>query len=163
MIIVYTGDGKGKTTAALGLAMRNLGHGNKVTAVHFLKSRISGEFNFRHKNFKQYNFGRKEFVSGKPKHLDFELANTAFEIAKERTKDSQMVILDELNVAVSLGLIQKDDVIEFLKDFPKDKDLIITGRKALPEIIEIADLVTEMKEIKHPFQKGIKARMGIEY
>lgn len=169
LVHVYTGDGKGKTTAALGLALRAVGHGLKVYMIQFMKGSIDyGELiaSKQIPNLTIKQFGRAEFVDkANPKKVDISLAEKALSHAKtilaERKYD--VVILDEINVALEWKLINLNDVIELIQQRPKNVELILTGRYAHPKIITIADLVTEMKEIKHPYQKGIKARKGIDY
>ena len=169
LVHVYTGDGKGKTTAALGLALRAVGHGLKVYMIQFMKGSIDyGELiaSRRIQNLTIKQFGRAEFVDKEnPKEVDISLAVKALSHAKivlaERKYD--VVILDEINVALEWKLINLNDVIELIQQRPKNVELILTGRYAHPKIIAIADLVTEMKQIKHPYQKGIEARKGIDY
>lgn len=166
---VYTGDGKGKTTAALGQALRTVGHGQKVIVIQFMKGQINyGELraieNIPGLEIEQY--GLPTFVErGNPSKEDRELARKGFERAKEVIQGAthDMVVLDEINVAVEYGLIGLDETLDLLKAKPRGMELVLTGRYAAKEIIELADLVTEMKEIKHHYQKGIQAREGIEY
>lgn len=167
LIQVYTGNGKGKTTAALGQALRAAGRNKKILIVQFMKKWDYGELHSV-KHIPQISiktFGTKDFVyKGKAKEIDYQEAKKAFSEGVEGAKSGQydIVIFDELNVAVDFGLIELQKVIDFLAEKPEEIEIIITGRNATKEIIEKADLVTEMKEIKHPFQKGIKARIGIE-
>ncbi|TET21741.1 MAG: cob(I)yrinic acid a,c-diamide adenosyltransferase [Candidatus Cloacimonadota bacterium] len=169
LIQVFTGDGKGKTTAALGEALRACGHGFKVLVVQFMKGDIRyGEFNIAPKlpNFELRQFGLPTFVKrGEPSAEDLRLAREGFEFAKSaiQSKAYDMVILDELNVAIDYGLIKLEDVLAFLKDRPEGVEIIITGRNAPKQIIEIADLVSKIEEIKHPYQKGILGRKGVEW
>jgi cob(I)alamin adenosyltransferase len=166
-IQVYTGNGKGKTTAALGLAIRAAGAGLNVFIVQFIKM---GEYSEIHalKRFsdlitiEQYGLGR--FIKGKPSPEDIQAAGKGLERI-ENVMDSKkyhVIILEEANVAVACGLFSVEDLLKIMDKKPDDVEIIITGRNARPEIIERADLVTEMKEIKHYFQKGVKARVGIE-
>ncbi len=161
MIIVYTGNGKGKTTAAIGAAIRAVGHGKKVVMVEFMKGQKTGELNVKIPNFEIYQFGRKEFVI-EPTEEDKKLAEEALDFADLKIKEENpfLLILDEVNVAVHMGLIDAKRVIEVAR---KAKNVILTGRYAPKEFIEIADLVTEMKEIKHPYQKGTPAMEGIDF
>jgi len=169
LVHVYTGNGKGKTTAALGLALRAVGHGLKVYMIQFMKGSIDyGELiaSRQIQNLTIKQFGRAEFVDKEnPKEVDISLAEKALSHAKivlaERKYD--VVILDEINVALEWKLINLNDVIELIQQRPTNVELILTGRYAPPKIIAIADLVTEMKERKHPYQKGIEARKGIDY
>ncbi|MEO0142946.1 MAG: cob(I)yrinic acid a,c-diamide adenosyltransferase [candidate division WOR-3 bacterium] len=169
MIQIYTGNGKGKTTAALGLALRAIGHNKKVIMIQFMKGKINyGELKSARllKNFKIEQYGRPDFVDkDHPARIDIELARKGFERAKEviKGKKYDIVILDELNVAVDYGLIPVTEVIELFKKTPKKIELIITGRYMPEEFKNYADLISEVMEVKHYFQKGTKARKGIEY
>jgi cob(I)alamin adenosyltransferase len=166
---VYTGDGKGKTTAAFGLALRAIGRELKVYIIQFIKGGFDYGELYIAKNLPNLTlkaFGQGKFVTQvPPSEKDIEIAKEAFELAKRVVKSGEydMVILDEINVAMSLRLIKVEDVIELIKNKPKHVELVLTGRYAPKEIIEIADLVTEMKEIKHPYSKGIPPRKGIEF
>lgn len=169
LVQVYTGNGKGKTTAALGLALRALGHGMKVYMIQFMK----GDKNYgeiisakKLKNFKIVQFGRKEFVSKKkPAKVDIEFARKALAHANQVIKKGRydIVILDEINVALDFKLIKLEEVLNLIKTKPSETELILTGRSAPKKLIEIGDLVTEMKALKHPYQKGVLGRKGIEY
>jgi cob(I)alamin adenosyltransferase len=169
LVQVYTGNGKGKTTAAFGLALRAIGRGLKVYIIQFIKGGFDyGELYIVDKlpNFTLKAFGRGKFVTEKPPgKADVELAEEALALAEEVVKSGEydIVILDEINVALNLKLIQIEKVLELIKNKPKHVELVLTGRYAPNEIIEAADLVTEMKEVKHPFNKGFQARKGIEY
>ena len=168
-IQVYTGNGKGKTTAAIGQAIRAAGHRLRVMMIQFMKGKINyGELEAVKQilGFTIEQYGRPEFVNkDNPDKEDIEWAQEGWSRAKEVIQSGkyEMVILDEINVALDFGLIPLDEVTEVLKNKPKQIELVLTGRYAPKEIIELADLVTEMKEIKHPYQKGIQAREGIEY
>jgi len=168
-IQVYTGDGKGKTTAAIGQAIRAAGHRLRVMMIQFMKGKINyGELEAVKQilGFTIEQYGGPEFVNkNNPDKEDIEWAQKGWSRAKEVIQSGKydMVILDELNIALDFGLIALDEVIEGMKSKPKHLELILTGRYAPREIMELADLVTEMKEIKHPYQKGIQAREGIEY
>ncbi len=166
----YTGDGKGKTTAALGLALRAAGHNKKIIVFQFMKGQINyGELESIKKlspNVKIIQGGRKEFVSKEnPEEIDIKLAKDCWDKAKEAifSKNYDIVILDELNVALDFKLLPIDEIISTLKDKPENVEIIITGRYAPKEIIEISDLVTEMKEVKHYYNKGIPEREGFEF
>ncbi len=169
LVQVYTGNGKGKTSAAFGLALRAIGRGLKVYVIQFIKGGFDyGELYVVDKlpNLKLKAFGRGEFVTEKPPGKeDIELAQEALALAEQVVKSGEydIVILDEINIALNLKLINLDEVLELIKNKPKHVELVLTGRYAPSEIIETADLVTEMKEVKHPFNKGYKAREGIEY
>ena len=167
-IHVYTGPGKGKTTAALGLGLRAAGAGLKVHMIQFMKGRRYSELDAIENlpNFTFSQHGRDEFVSKeKPEQIDIDLAQEGFAYAKDVIKNTKydMVILDEINVAVDYNLIPLDNVIKLIEEKPEKLELILTGRYAQPEIIKIADVVTEMLEIKHPYQEGVTARNGIDF
>ena len=169
LVQVYTGNGKGKTTAAFGLALRAIGRGLQVYVIQFIKGGFDyGELYVVDKlpNLTLKAFGRGKFVTEKPAGKeDVELAEEALALAEEVVKSGEydIVILDEINVALNLKLIKTEKVLELIKNKPKHVELVLTGRYAPNEIIEAADLVTEMKEVKHPFNKGFQARKGIEY
>ena len=166
---VYTGEGKGKTTAALGQALRAVGHGQKVIVIQFMKGQINyGELRAAEgiPGLEIEQYGLPTFVErGNPSTEDREWARKGMERAREVVKEARwdMVVLDEINVAVDYGLIDLDEVIDLIKARPPEMELVLTGRYATEEVIELADLVTEMKEIKHHYQKGIQAREGIEF
>jgi cob(I)alamin adenosyltransferase len=166
---VYTGEGKGKTSAAFGLALRAIGRGLKVYVVQFIKGGFDyGELHIVDNlpNLKLKAFGRGKFVTEiPPTKKDVKLAKEAFNLAEKvvNSKEYDLVILDEINVALNLKLVALNEVIHLIRNKPKHVELILTGRYAPPEIIEVADLVTEMKEIKHPYTRGIPPRKGIEY
>ena len=169
LIEVYTGDGKGKTTAALGLALRAAGHGLRVYIVQFMKGWPGyGELAaLQHQpNITLMQFGRPDFVDrDKPDPEDVSMAQEAWQHALDILSSGQydVIILDEINVALEWNLIKLDDVVSLLENKPDEVELILTGRYADPEVIARADLATEMREIKHPYQKGIVSRKGIEY
>jgi len=169
LIQVYTGNGKGKTTAALGLALRAAGHRFKVLIIQFLKGGIAyGEL----KSAKKLSpfltiapVGRECFVDKKNPHpLDRRWAEKGWKLAQEsiRSEKYQMVILDEINVAVKYGLVPLEELLVLMKNKPKNVELILTGRWARREVLRRADLVTEMREVKHYYHKGIESRVGIE-
>jgi len=169
LVQVYTGNGKGKTTASLGLAFRAVGHGFKVMVIQFMKGNIQyGELESAKKlspYLTIHQMGRETFVSKtNPDPVDIEWAQKGFALAKEAilSGNYDVVILDEINVAVDYGLIALSDLLQLLDSKPLTVELILTGRNAAPEIIEKADLVTEMLERKHYYKKGINAREGIE-
>jgi len=166
-IQVYTGNGKGKTTAALGLSIRAAGASLKVFIAQFIKMGEYSEIKAL-KRFKDLitveQFGSGRFIKGKPSASDIEAARKGVEKIKAAFTSGQyhVVIMEEANVAVKLGLLSVEDLLEIMIEKPKNVELVITGRDADSRIIEKADLVTEMKEVKHYFQKGVKARIGIE-
>lgn len=169
MIQIYTGNGKGKTTAALGLAMRAVGHGLKVIMIQFMKGKVNyGELEAAKAlpNFTIEQYGRPDFVNpDNPDKEDVRLAQMAWERAKEVVASGKynMIILDEINVAVSFNLIPLKEVIDLLKNVPKNVEIILTGRYMPETFVEYADLISEIKEVKHHFQKGSPARKGIEF
>jgi cob(I)alamin adenosyltransferase len=169
LVQVYTGNGKGKTSAAFGLALRAVGRGFNVYVIQFIKGGFDyGELHVVNKlpNFTLKAFGRGKFITNKPpERADVRLAEEALELAEKVVKcgEYDIVILDEINVALKLKLISPEQVLKLMKSKPKNVELVLTGRDALDDIVEAADLVTEMKEVKHPFSKGFQARKGIEY
>lgn len=168
LIQVYFGNGKGKTTAALGLALRAAGRGKEVLIVQFMKKWDYGELHSIQliPQITVKTFGTKDFVyKGKAKEIDYQEAKKAFAEGVQAAKSGQydIIIFDELNVAIYFELLELQQVLDFLEEKPEEVEIIITGRNAPEEIIKKADLVTEMCEIKHPYQKGIQARIGIEY
>lgn len=164
---VYTGSGKGKTTAAIGVTMRAAASGMKVFFGQFMKNTFSSE----HKIFADYSslirheqFGTGCFVMGKPGEEDRKLAERGFELCKSAVLGGEydLVVMDELNLVTSLGLISIEAVLELLDAKSSQLEIIITGRNADKRIIERADLVTEMQEVKHYYSIGVVARKGIE-
>ena len=172
IVIVYTGNGKGKTTASLGVALRAVGHGLKVCMVQFIKGEWHyGELNSLKKLEPDFELivAGKGFIGIIDDDHAFEehvrAAKTALDIVEHKMSLDifDIIILDEINYAVHLGLLNLDDVMKIVKNRPKHLSLILTGNYACEEIILLADLVTEMKEIKHPYKKGIKAKRGIDF
>jgi cob(I)alamin adenosyltransferase len=169
LVQVFTGNGKGKTTAALGTILRAAGHGLSVFIVFFMKGNYDyGEFSTlsRLPNVDMASFGFRRLTDPtniKPEEI--EQARLALAAAREAVLSGKynLVVLDEVNVALGFNLIELDEVVKLIKDKPPDVELILTGRYADNRLIELADLVTEMVKIKHPFDKGVKARKGIEY
>ena len=164
---VYTGDGKGKTTAALGLSLRAAGAKLKVFIAQFVKGMEYSELESlkRYDDFitlKQY--GRGSFIHGEPTKEDFDAARKGFGELKAAILSGEysLVIIDEANIAIYYKLFSVEDLISLIDKKPGHVEIVITGRKADPKIIERADLVTEMKEIKHYYNNGVKARKGIE-
>ncbi|MEA3361911.1 MAG: cob(I)yrinic acid a,c-diamide adenosyltransferase [Thermodesulfobacteriota bacterium] len=164
---VYTGDGKGKTTAALGLALRAAGAGLKVYIAQFVKGMKYSELESIAKlenliTLKQY--GRDCFIYKDPEAEDIEAARAGLKEAKAMmcSGEYQVIILDEANIATYYNLFSVDDLLDFIREKPAGVELVITGRRADPRVIDAADLVTEMKEIKHYYQNGVEARVGIE-
>jgi len=172
LVIVYTGNGKGKTTAALGMALRAIGYEHKVCMLQFIKgSWHYGEMDSSKKlePYLELIAIGKGFVGilddNSPREEHERYAVEALKICREKilSKEYDIVILDEVNYAVNLGLIDVKEIIKLIKEKPEKLDLVLTGNHAKEEIIELADLVTEMKEIKHPFKSGIKAKKGIDF
>ncbi len=164
---VYTGNGKGKSTAAFGLALRAAGAGLKVYVGQFIKSGPYSEtksLKKHKKNIKVEQFGRGCMICGRPKEKDIRLVQKGFNRVKKiiAEKKYDLVILDEINVALHLKLLKLKEVSELIRTKPKKTELVLTGRYAPRKIIKLADLVTEMKEVKHYYRKGISARRGIE-
>jgi cob(I)alamin adenosyltransferase len=164
---VYTGDGKGKTTAAIGLALRAVGAGLKVFMGQFVKGMEYSELKSLARLapelvVKQY--GRERFVHNKPQEEDFRAGRAGYEEVKKIIQSAQydVVILDEANIAVYFQILSVEDMLALIDEKPDSVELVFTGRKADPRLLEKADLVTEMKEIKHYYSKGITAREGIE-
>ena len=168
--IVFTGQGKGKTTAALGMAIRTLGHGENVAIVQFIKGGWepgeSKAFEIYGEQIKWHALGEGFTWETQDRQRDKELANLAWKKSLEYLSSSKykLVILDEINIAIKLGYLSVNEVIQGIRRRPNLTHVVLTGRGAKDELIEIADLVTEMNLIKHPFkEQGIKAQQGIEF
>lgn len=167
-IHIYTGNGKGKTTAAFGLALRAVGAGKKVYFAQFVKGRTYSEIEAVNKflpdiTIKQYGLGC--FIVNKPVQEDIDAAQHGLKEIKEIIKSDKydLIVLDEANIALHYELFTTESIIKVLNSKPERTEIIITGRYAPQELIELADLVTEMKEIKHYYNNGIEARKGIEF
>jgi len=172
LTIVYTGKGKGKTTAALGIALRAVGYGKKICMIQFIKgSWHYGEMDSSKRLEPEFEMvavgkGFVGIIDDKTSKVEHEkIAKEAIKISIEKIQSGKydIVILDEVNYAINLNLVKIEDVLNLIKSKPPGIDLVLTGNYAKDEIIELADLVTEMKEIKHPFQRGIKAKKGIDF
>jgi cob(I)alamin adenosyltransferase len=172
LVIVYTGKGKGKTTAALGIALRSVGHGLKVIMIQFIKGEwYYGELTSSKRLEPQFELiaAGKGFVGiiddDHPIEDHQNAAQQAIALAKKKLSDNiyDVMILDEINYAIKLNLLSIQDVLGIIKTKHEKTTLVLTGNYAPKEIIDVADLVTEMKNIKHPFQSGIKAKKGIDY
>ena len=171
LIMVHTGPGKGKTTAALGTAFRAVGQGMKVLMVQFIK----GSWHYGELDTAKMMGGRMEILpmgrgfvkvgAEKPDPEDVRLVEEAWKFASEKIAGGNydLVILDEINYAISYKMLDPEAVAQALRQKPEMVHVILTGRNAHPSIVELADLVTEMREVKHPYQKGILAQRGIEY
>jgi cob(I)alamin adenosyltransferase len=172
LLIIYTGNGKGKTTAAMGAAFRAVGQGLRVLMVQFLKgSRHYGELDA------VKMLGDDRFVicpmglgfvkvgAEKPSPEDIEAVEKAWDFGREKmfSREFQLLIFDEINYAIHYGMLDAGKVRETLSRRPEDVHVILTGRDAHPSLVEIADLVTEMKQVKHPFEAGVLAQRGIDY
>lgn len=168
-VLVFTGKGKGKTSAAVGVAIRAAGHGLRVFLVLFMK----GEFPYGEQkalallpNVTLCRFGSLEFCNpNQVKEEEKAEARKALQTAREALLSGgyDVVVLDEVNVAAAWGLISVEEVVELIKQKPPGVDLILTGRYADDRVLELADLVTEMVEVKHPYHKGVLSRKGIDY
>jgi cob(I)alamin adenosyltransferase len=169
LVQVYTGNGKGKTSAAFGLALRATGRGLKVYIIQFIKGGFDyGELYTVDKlpNLTLKAFGRGEFITAKPPDKeDVRLAEQALQLAKQTVKSGKydVIILDEVNVALTLKLIDLEEVLKLIQTKPKHVELVLTGRNAPVQVIDASDYVTEMREVKHPYSKGYQSRKGIEY
>ena len=166
LIIVHTGDGKGKTSAALGMLLRSLGHGFKCAVVQFIKGgRGTAESLLKSPLLQWDKVGQGFTWDTQSREKDTTCARAGWELVQRHLADQNLrfLLLDELNVVLSYEYLPAAEVIETLRNKREDLHVVVTGRGALPEMIEIADLVTEMKEIKHPFQRGIRAQPGIEF
>ncbi|HJX13041.1 MAG TPA: cob(I)yrinic acid a,c-diamide adenosyltransferase [Dehalococcoidales bacterium] len=169
LVQIFTGNGKGKTTAALGTILRAAGHGLKVFIIFFMKGDYAyGEYKTLASlpNVAVSSFGFRKLTD--PTNItpeEKEQARLALAAAREAVNSGRydLVVLDEVNVALGWGLIEPEEVIQLVRDKPAGVELILTGRYADSRLVEMADLVTEMVKVKHPFDKGIKARKGIEY
>jgi cob(I)alamin adenosyltransferase len=169
MIQIYTGNGRGKTSAAIGLTVRAAGHGLKTFFVTFMKDHPYGEFIFL-RRFAEFitieQYGNDEFVFKKtpPSDEDIRLAKTALERAYQEMLGGRydMIVLDEVCVCIYFGLLETGDLIPLFENKPEDVELVLTGRYCPPEWMERANLVTEMKEIKHYYQKGVVSREGFD-
>ncbi len=172
LVIVYTGNGKGKTTAALGMAVRACGYDWKVVILQFIK----GSWTYGEERgvkllspnveLKKLGKGFYKIMNDKlPEEEHKKAVQEALKISKEcvQSGNYDLVILDEINVALHVGLLNVEDVTDLIQHKAEKTHLVLTGRDAHPQVIELADLCTEMKEIKHPFQKGFLAQKGIDY
>ena len=169
LVQVFTGEGRGKTSAAIGTVVRALGNGLRVFIVAFMKAGYpSGEWEVLSdlQNVSIARFGTRGFVNPeKPGPEDREQASQALKAAREAmlSNDYDIIVLDEVNVAVTWKLVALDEVLHLIEDKPENVELILTGRGADKDIVKAADLVTEMLNIKHPYEEGTAARKGIEY
>jgi len=166
---VITGEGPGKTTSAFGLAARALGRGLKVCVIQFLKRRVSGEILFFRrcsKNIVIRQFGKASFVEkGAVGPEDIKLAVRGLEYARKHIMSGEfdLVVLDEINMALYFGLLRTEDVVSLIRSKPKNVELVLTGRNAPEQLYELADYLIKIDCIKHPFTRGQAARRGIEF
>lgn len=176
LVQVFWGNGKGKTTAALGTSLRALGRGHKVHLVQMMKAGIQGTDEFeeygellalkRFPNFSVERFGFREWIIGKPKSEHIKQAQNALSAAKKAAQEGNfdILIVDECLYGVQLGVLTEDEIIDLINLKYKNTELILTGsHKPLDKIFALADLVSEVRKVKHPFDKGIPARKGTEY
>ena len=169
LVLVYTGKGKGKTTAALGLALRAIGHGARVFMVQFKKGDPSyGEIQAIRKYLPTFSFfqaGKNRMYEGKLRDDDRTVTLEGFMIGKEALHSGKydLCIFDEINVVMDYDLLPVSDVLEMLDKKPPHVDVVLTGRNAPAEILERADMVSEVQAVKHHYKKGIKARVGMEF
>ncbi|KZK76344.1 Cob(I)yrinic acid a,c-diamide adenosyltransferase [Pseudovibrio sp. W64] len=170
LLIVHTGKGKGKSTAGFGMIFRSLGHGHKVAVVQFVKGRLETGERMALDRFSDLvtikRMGEGFTWETQDRQRDITAAHAAWDAAKEliSSREHKMVLLDELNIVLRYEYIPLEGVVAFLRDEkPDDVHVVITGRNAKDELIEIADLVTEMGQIKHPFRSGVKPQEGIEF
>ena len=172
-VLINTGEGKGKTTAALGLALRAAGHNQKVLIIQFIKGRFdTGEFRIIKKfepliEIERLGKGFIKFKDGRPVPTKAQVVNASesfgYACKKVASGKYDMIILDEIINLIAYGLLRIEDTIDLIKNKPKKLCMVLTGRNAPRELVDIADTVTEMREIKHAFTRGAKAKKGIEY
>ena len=168
LVLLYTGDGKGKTSSALGVTMRAWGRGWKICWLQFIKSRTAnyGETRAaRRMGIEMIPLGDGFTWLSKDINKDIALARECWALACEKIESAtyDLVVLDEITYPITYGWLEADEVISVLRDRPADMHIIMTGRNAAPELVEFADLVSEMTEVKHPYQQGIKAQRGIDF
>jgi cob(I)alamin adenosyltransferase len=170
LIYVYTGNGKGKTTAALGTALRAAGHGLRVLIIQFMKKQANiGEMKALAAmelpiTIKQ--FGRCVFFKSRTcESRDIQMAHQGLQYFKEAMESEtyDIIVLDEINMAIYFGLVKQNEVIDLIESRPSHLHLLLTGRKATKKVMDLANLVTEMKEVKHYYRKGVHAQKGLEY
>lgn len=167
-IHIYTGNGKGKTTAAIGLALRSAGAGKEIFIGQFVKSQIYSEIDFINNNIPQIKtaqYGLDCFIINEPTKEDVFAAKEGLADIKDKIHSSKydLIILDEINIAFYYNLFSVEEFISILKSKPSSCEIVLTGRYAPKELIDLAGLVTEMQEVKHYYKEGIEARKGIEY
>lgn len=170
LLIVHTGKGKGKSTAGFGMVFRSLGHGHKVAVVQFVKGRIETGERMALERFSDLvtikRMGEGFTWETQDRQRDIDAARAAWDAAKDliRSREHRLVLCDELNIVLRYDYLPIEEVVAFLRDEkPEDVHVVVTGRNAKDELIEIADLVTEMEQVKHPFRSGVKPQEGIEF
>lgn len=166
LLIVHTGDGKGKTTAAFGMLVRQLGHGGRCAVIQFIKSKVDAvETCLAGPLLRWHRVGDGFTWDTQNREKDIARCREGWVLAKTylESSDVDFLLLDELNIVLSFDYLPRAEVIDALRGKRRDQHVVVTGRGALPELMEMADLVTEMKDIKHPFRVGVKAQAGIEY
>jgi cob(I)alamin adenosyltransferase len=169
LLSVFTGDGKGKTTAALGLAFRALGHGKKVCFIQFIKGAwVSGEAKFSknlHEFLDFHVMGRGFTWKSEDIEKDREAAREAWNFAVRMIRENSydLIVLDELTYLIQYNMMTEEEILRVLKNKPKRLHLVVTGRNASSGLLELADLITEMKAVKHPYASGVKAQKGFDY
>lgn len=167
MLIVYTGDGKGKTTSSFGVILRSLVLEKKVLMIQFMKPVKEKAIEFLENSFsgfKSMNFGTTKFIKKgeKPPEL-FKAVHAGLETLKREYKNYDLIVIDELCVVIYFGLLDKQNCLELIKQIKEEKDIIISGRRCTKEFIDLADIATEMKLIRHHYGKGVLAKAGIDY
>ncbi|MDR3204956.1 MAG: cob(I)yrinic acid a,c-diamide adenosyltransferase [Deltaproteobacteria bacterium] len=169
LVLINTGPGKGKTTAAIGLAVRAMGHGQKVVFLQFIKASPTGESRFLETLmserpelliYKRLGLG---FVKGNPGPSDLAKVEEAMKEAESLKEEADLLILDEINIALAKGLIKVERVAKLIENLPKGTNLVLTGRDCPSELYDYAHTITEMKEIKHAYRQGFKAIKGVEF
>lgn len=170
LVSIFTGDGKGKTTAAIGSVVRAAGHGLRALIIYFMKGKdyIHGENSILSQlpNVRMASFSQAGWVDRKNvKQEDKKQAGLALAAARDAISSGEydIIVLDEINVAINYGLVGSDEVTKLIKEKPEAIELILTGRYADPELVQMADLVTDMRMVKHPYTRGIKSRRGFDY
>lgn len=166
LLIVHTGDGKGKTSAAFGMLVRQLGHGGRCAVIQFIKSKVDAvETCLAGPLLRWHRVGDGFTWDTQNREKDIARCREGWALALEylKSEDIDFLLLDELNIVLDFDYLPRTEVLAALREKRRDQHVVVTGRKALPELIEMADLVTEMKDIKHPFRVGVKAQAGIEY
>jgi len=167
MLIIYTGDGKGKTSSSFGVILRTLALGKKVLLIHLIKPKKENailDLEKHYPKFKAYNFGINKFIKKGELPQDLlNLCKAGFENLKQEYRDYDLIVIDELCVTIYFGLLDHNECYDFINKIKEEKDVILSGRKCTQDFIEIADIVTEMRAIKHHYEKGTLAKEGIDF